>query len=60
MKTAKGLHLWIATYGYTKLQVTTRFKSPQLALKRAQQAAKENGVLSFGFASLEHKGTIDA
>lgn len=59
MKSAKGLHLWSAKFGYTTLFVTTRFRSPQEAVKKAQQAAKDQGVISL-LDRLEHNGTIDA
>lgn len=58
-KTAKGLHLWHAKFGYTTLLITTRLKAPQLATKRAQQAAKDQGIRD-EFRSIEYSGTIDA
>lgn len=59
MKTAKGLHLWEARFGYSTLFITTRLRAPQLAIKRAQEAAKEQGIVA-SFERLDHKGTIDA
>lgn len=59
MASAKGLHLWFVKFGYTTLFITTEFLSPALAIKKAQKAAKDSGIVS-SFESLEHKGTIDA
>ncbi len=59
MKTAKGLHLWEAKFKYTTLFITTRLRAPQLAVKRAQQAAKDQGI-NYSFESLLYRGTIDA
>lgn len=59
MKTAKGMHLWAAKFGFTTLFITTRLRAPQLAIKRAQQAAKEQGMTGV-FERLEYQGTIDA
>jgi len=61
MKTAKGLHLWLATFGYwnTRLYITTRLRAPQVAIKRAQQAAKDQGITR-SFEKIEYQGTIDA
>lgn len=61
MKTAKGLHLWLADFGPLEegLWITTKLRAPLVALRRAQQVAKElqfRGV----FRKIEHKGTIDA
>ena len=59
MKTAKGLHLWEATFGYTTFFITTRLRAPQTAVKRAQQAAQVEG-LKDGLKRLEYRGTVDA
>lgn len=59
MKTAKGLHLWAVRFGYTTFWITTRLNAPQTAVKRGQDAARENGVRD-GLRSVDYKGTIDA
>lgn len=59
MKTAKGLHLWAVKFGYTTLFITTRLRAPQLAVKRAQQAAKDQGLTSY-LENMEYQGTVDA
>lgn len=59
MKNAKGMHLWNAKFGYETLLITTRLRAPQLAIKRAQQAAKEQGIIS-SFERLDYQGTIEA
>lgn len=59
MKTAKGMHLWNAKFGYTILFITTRFRSPQEAIKKAHQAAKDQGLVAL-LDRLEHAGMIDA
>lgn len=61
MTSAKGLHLWLATFSpYSKgFWITTRRREPQLAIKRSQQVAKEEGS-NISFERIEYKGTIDA
>lgn len=61
MKTAKGLHLWVVDFGIydPKLYITTRTRTPLIAVKRAQQTAKDQGFRS-PLKSIEYKGTIDA
>lgn len=60
MKTAKGLYLWLAKFSPFRrgLYITTRLRAPQVAIKMAQQAAKDQGMGSF--ESIEYQGTIDA
>lgn len=61
MKTAKGLHVWIADFGALedKLYITTRLRAPVVAVRRSMQVAKTEGIKS-PFRSLEYKGTINA
>jgi len=59
MKTAKGLHLWEATFGYNTFFITTRLRAPHIAVKRAQQAAHEQGMKTY-LKRLDYRGTVDA
>lgn len=59
MASAKGLHLWFAKFGYTTVFVTTKFRSPQLAINLAIKAAKDQGIPGH-LDNLDHQGTIDA
>lgn len=61
MKSAKGLHIWVATFSpwSQDLYITTRLRAPLVAVRRAQQAAKDAGM-RVTFESIQYKGTIDA
>lgn len=59
MKSAKGMHLWFAKFKYTTLFILTEFRSPQLAISKANKAAKDQGITG-SLDSLDHQGTIDA
>jgi hypothetical protein len=61
MKSAKGLHIWTATFSpwNQKLYITTRLRAPLVAVRRAQQAAKDAGM-RVTFEAIEYEGTIDA
>jgi hypothetical protein len=53
---SKYKHLWIAVYGMQKIRVLTSVKNSHLALSRANRAARIEGVLRFGFVSLNYEG----
>jgi hypothetical protein len=61
MKTAKGLHLWVATFSpwSQDLWIKTRLRAPLVAVRRAQRAAKDAGM-RVTFEAIKYKGTIDA
>lgn len=61
MKTAKGLHIWVASFGSfdSDLFITTRLRAPMVAIRRALQVAKQEGYRGV-FVKLEYRGTIDA